>query len=151
MPDDSPVKVATQQKIQNIYQSRDDLIKNHLAKMDSYIELQQDLQKIKPPENTNVKLNQFIEKMSKNIQVLQFIDDQLYTRARVIDFNFQQIEDPESLKKIMDDIEFFQTENSMLKKLLKDSNDKYEKELSQKNHFLTQIVDKNIELENMQK
>ena len=105
--------------------------------MDSYIELQQDLQKIKPPENTNVKLNQFIEKMSKNIQVLQFIDDQLYTRARVIDFNFQQIEDPESMKKIMDDIEFFQTENSMLKKLLKDSNDKYEKELSQKNHFLT--------------
>ena len=132
--------------------------------MDSYIELQQDLQKIKPPENTNVKLNQFIEKMSKNIQVLQFIDDQLYkiqwdigvniivfTRARVIDFNFQQIEDPESLKKIMDDIEFFQTENTMLKKLLKDSNDKYEKELSQKNHFLTQIVDKNSELENMQK
>jgi hypothetical protein len=51
----------------------------------------------------------------------------------VIEFNYEQVEDPEHFKKIMDDIEFFKTENTILKKLLKDSNDKYEKELSQKN------------------
>jgi hypothetical protein len=32
--------------------------------------------------------------MSKNVAVLQYLDDQLFIKARIIDFNFEKVKNP---------------------------------------------------------
>jgi hypothetical protein len=50
---DSLIQKETFKNIQNLYQTRNDLTNSHLKKMGSYIDMNNDLQKIKSMAKTN--------------------------------------------------------------------------------------------------
>lgn len=85
----------TATRIQTIYETRDDLISNHLRKNNQYVQLQKELWDLKNGAKqqqlmtstlsdfsstkhqgeVSLQMSQFVDKMAKKIKDLQFIDD----------------------------------------------------------------------------
>jgi hypothetical protein len=74
---------------------RDELIKHHLKRIKEYIDLQNEvasfLKPISPNEQESFGLRQFVKKMTNKIQQLQFLENQLYVKAKIVNFNFESI------------------------------------------------------------
>jgi hypothetical protein len=84
----------------------------------------------------------FLEKISQKIQQLQFIDDQLYIKAKIINFNFESVENPERLGQVQTECEQLTAENQSLRESFQDINLKYQTELKFKNDLIQEVLQK---------
>ena len=84
--------------------------------------------------------------MSLKVNELQFLDDQLYTKAKVIDFNYEMIKDKDFVLEVLERIESLEKEVEESKEKLEEMTQKYADELEGKNALMQTIEDKESQL-----
>ena len=125
---------------------RDDLIKNHLKKIGDYMGLQKEISALRKCQedegrrgDVTFRVQTLLLKISKIVEQLQFLDDQLFIKSRVIEFNMQAVSSPRKLKQILDRNEFLEKKNELLLEELANERKQAAVDLQQKKIFLKEL------------